>query len=157
MPRSGIARTRHLRHRKFFRSTRTFNLMDWLATVVTTLSGTGATITFTADNTTNQLTATGHGRATGAGPIALIETAGTLPAGLSVTDRYWLIVVDANTLQLASSRAAAAKGVFVAFSDDGSGTLDLALAAEGPEDIFDHNSQGHRPEEIDSLTDIDNL
>ena len=48
------------------------------------------------------LTVTAHGRATGDGPVQL-ETTGTAPGGAATLTDYWLIVVDANTVQLAAT------------------------------------------------------
>ena len=50
----------------------------------------------------NTLTVTAHGRATGDGPVQL-ETTGTAPGGAATLTDYWLIVVDANTVQLAAT------------------------------------------------------
>jgi hypothetical protein len=57
-----------------------------------------------------------HGFKTGDGPVRL---SGTLPAQLSLTTEYWVIRVDADTFQLALSRANALAGTEVAFGTDG--------------------------------------
>ena len=80
----------------------------------------GPDLTFTADNTTNRLTATAHGMATGDGPFE-VSSAGTLPTGLAASTNYWCIRVDDNTLQVASSLANAKSGTAVAFTDNGAG------------------------------------
>ena len=80
----------------------------------------GADLTFTADNTTNRLTATAHGMSTGDGPFE-VSSAGTLPTGLTASTNYWCIRVDDNTLQVASSLANAKSGTAVAFTDNGTG------------------------------------
>ena len=66
------------------------------------------------------LTITAHGRATGDGPVRL-ETTGVAPGGLAVATDYWLIVVDANTVQLAATFLDAIDLVEVAIADAGSG------------------------------------
>lgn len=71
------------------------------------------TTTSAADDT---VTITGHGYSTGL-KIAL-TTAGTLPAGLSATN-YYMIVVDANTLKFATSAANARAGTAVDITDAG--------------------------------------
>ena len=58
----------------------------------------------TVDFTTGKITLNGHGYFTGFGPIQL-TTDGTLPAGLALATDYWVIVVDVNNIQLASSKA----------------------------------------------------
>lgn len=68
------------------------------------------------------ITENDHGYSTGYGPIQL-TTAGTLPAGLSPLTNYWLIVVNSNTLKLATSPANAAAGTAVPITDDGTGTF----------------------------------
>ena len=59
-------------------------------------------------------------RATGDGPVRL-ETTGVAPGGLAVATDYWLIVVDANTVQLAATFLDAIDLVEVAIADAGSG------------------------------------
>ena len=83
-----------------------------------TVLGNTPTITFT--NATDDVNLTAHGLATGDGPIHL-ATAGTLPAELTAATDYWVIVVDANTFRLATSRANALLGMVLAFTDDGTG------------------------------------
>lgn len=80
----------------------------------------GPDLTFTADNTTNRLTATAHGMSTGDGPFE-VSSAGTLPTGLAASTNYWCIRVDDNTVQVASSLANAKSGTAVAFTDNGTG------------------------------------
>lgn len=87
------------------------------------LAFTFTAFTFTADNTTSRLTATGNPLQTGDGPIRPSNSGGALPTGLSAgTDYYW-IAIDANIGQLALSRANALAGTpVVTFSTDGTGT-----------------------------------
>ena len=90
-----------------------------------------AGLTFTADQTTEQLTITGHGLATRRGPCRLLNSGGALPTGLSTGTDYYVIVVDANTIKLATSSSNATAGTSVAFSDNGTGThrLDVRISA----------------------------
>jgi Protein of unknown function (DUF3383) len=92
-------------------------------------TATFAPLTFVAFNfTTNHavsntnLLATGHGLNTGDGPIELTNSGGALPTGFSTLTDYWVIRVDANTLQIATSLANALAGTAVTFSADGTGT-----------------------------------
>ncbi len=75
----------------------------------------------------NTITITGHGYATGRKVAA--TSVGTLPAGLTATN-YWVIAVDADTIQLASSAANALLGTAVVISAAaGGGTHTLTPAA----------------------------
>ncbi len=88
--------------------------------------GTPAAKTFVAANVTvnpaNTITITAHGFVTGL-KIALTGT--NLPTGLSATN-YWAIVVDANTISLASSLANAVAGTAVHITGQGT-TADATL------------------------------
>ena len=90
-----------------------------------------AGLAFTADHTTQQLTITGHGLATRRGPCRLLNSGGALPTGLSTGTDYFVIVVDPDTIKLATSRSNAAAGIAVTFSGDGTGThrLDVRISA----------------------------
>ncbi len=86
-----------------------------------TTPGTSAAVNTTADT----ITVAAHGMATGA-KIAL-TSAGTLPTGVTATT-YWMIVVDANTMQFASSLANAAAGTAIDLTTPGFGTHTLTPA-----------------------------
>lgn len=85
--------------------------------------------TVDADEDTILLTA--HGLETGDGPIQL-ATDDTLPAGLELATDYWVIVVDANTIQLAASvvDAMAKPAVPVDITDEGVGEHTLSDTTE---------------------------
>jgi hypothetical protein len=83
------------------------------------------TFVFTADNTTEIFTATGHGLSNGDGPIQ-VASSGTLPTGLSPATNYWVIVLTANTFHLATSQSQALAGNFLAISSNGTGTHTLS-------------------------------
>ncbi len=72
------------------------------------------------------ITDAAHGLFTGDGPVQL-TTSGTIPAGLALLTNYWVVVVDTNTIQLATSfaNAMAATPVIVSFTGNGTGTLTL--------------------------------
>jgi hypothetical protein len=74
--------------------------------------------------TANTLTLTAHGYYTGLkGQISI--NAGSLPTGLTGSTDYFVIVVDANTVQLASSLANALAGTAIDLEDQG--TADKTL------------------------------
>lgn len=75
----------------------------------------------TVDFSNNELDIGGHIYKEGDGPLQLVTT-DTLPTGLSLETDYWIHVVGAGTVQLATSRDNALNGVYVAFSDVGVGT-----------------------------------
>lgn len=78
----------------------------------------------TVDFANNQLDISGHPYVTGDGPVQL--TVGTtIPTGLKLLTDYYIIVIDANTVELAETLKKALMGVFVAFTDAGTGTLTL--------------------------------
>lgn len=81
--------------------------------------------TFTAA-TTDIVTATAHAFTTGDGPFQLTNSGGALPAGLAVTTDYYVIVIDANTFRLATSRPNALAGTpVVDITGTGTGTHTL--------------------------------
>lgn len=56
------------------------------------------------DPATDQLQVIGHGRTTGDGPIRLgVAVGGAAPGGLAANTDYWVIVIDADHVQLAAS------------------------------------------------------
>lgn len=87
-----------------------------------TTTGTVAGVNTSADT----LTFTAHGQYLGS-KVAL-TTAGALPTGLSATN-YWVIVVNANTIKLATSLANAAAGTAVDLTAPGYGTHTITPAA----------------------------
>jgi hypothetical protein len=100
--------------------------------------------TFTNTGSANEITVTGHGLNTGDGPFQL-TTSGTLPTGLALATNYWVVVVDANTLQLSTTLANAIAGTVVTITaSTGSGTHHLnwqassqtAAATVGPGSVF---------------------
>lgn len=70
------------------------------------------------NTTTNAITIPSHGLTTGM--LGRLTTTGTLPAGLSLATDYFVIVVDANTIKLATTLANAQAGTAVDITDQGS-------------------------------------
>ncbi len=75
------------------------------------------------------VTLTGHGLATG--DSVYLTTSGALPTGLAINTRYWVIKVDANTFNLASSLANALAGTKINTSGSQSGTHTATLCPFG--------------------------
>lgn len=88
-----------------------------------------AVLTISAvDAGTDELTITAHGLSTGDGAAAIYTPdAGMIPGGLAAITDYWVIVVDANTIKLASSSANALANTAIDITSTGSGTLKLLL------------------------------
>lgn len=73
---------------------------------------------------TNVITLTAHGYKTGL--VCQLTTTGGLPTGLSTSTNYYVIVVDANTISLATTYANAIANTVITFTvtgDSGTGTL----------------------------------
>ena len=86
---------------------------------------TTAGVTSNIDLTTDYITITAHPYVTGT-KVAL-TTAGGLPTGTSATN-YWVIKIDANTIQLAANLAAAVAGTKVNMTTEGTGQHTLTAA-----------------------------
>ena len=70
------------------------------------VAGHGTEFTFTADATTNELTAAAHGLVNGEDLLAL--SSGTLPGGLSIDTRYYVINAATNTFKVSTSKGGSA-------------------------------------------------
>ena len=114
----------------------------------------GFATAFTADNTTDTLTASGHTYSDGA-VVRLKNSGGALPAGLDEQTDYYVVNASGDTLQLAASEG----GSVVSFTDDGTGTHYLDLFPEPIRQAmlllighwFEHREQavvGESPEEL---------
>lgn len=157
MGRTGLPRTRHIRHRRFERISRQPNLTSFYTDEATDLQATGATTDFTAANATNLFTATAHGFVEGQGPMKVSNSGGSLPTGLATDARYWVIPTTVNTFQLCESLEAYRVGAVVEISDDGTGTQSIAFASDTASDIYNINRQGTRPVVIANATDVDDI
>jgi hypothetical protein len=73
-----------------------------------------------ASQVSETLTMTGHGQVTGS-KGQCTNSGGALPTGISALTDYFIIVVDANTVKLASSLALAVAGTAIDISGDGTG------------------------------------
>lgn len=83
---------------------------------------------FTADSTTDKLTATAHKIHNGQA-LQVSNSGGALPGGLSATTTYWAIYVDANTFKLATSYANAVAGTAIDITSNGTGTQTASVVA----------------------------
>lgn len=83
-----------------------------------TTAGKTFTVLSQVDNT---LTMTAHGQATGSLGQAS-NAGGALPTGISAVTNYYIIVVDANTVKIATSLANAVAGTAVDITGNGTGT-----------------------------------
>lgn len=78
---------------------------------------------FIADNTTETITfGAAHGLTTGDGPFRVSNSGGGLPSGLVAATDYWAIVIDADTIKLATTLANALAGTAQLLATDGTGT-----------------------------------
>lgn len=156
-----VGRRRYLRRSRYarFRATpggfpRSEGLVDFWAREGTRLTSSATGDTFTADNTSEELTAASHGLTTGDGPF-LVSTDGVLPTGLTAGVLYWVSVVDEDTLQLHIGKREAVSGTPVAFTTDGTGTHTLTRAAT-TEALY-HLNRSNKPSTIAAASDIDTL
>lgn len=86
-----------------------------------------AAAAFTADHTTEQFTLAGHNLETGDGPFT-VSSDDTLPTGLAAATNYWIIRVDDDVFQLATSPEDAYAGTEVEIDDNGVGSHTLTGA-----------------------------
>jgi hypothetical protein len=78
----------------------------------------------------NNLTVTGHGLFNGQGPIQLATT-GSLPSGLAASTDYWVIYIDANTIQLATSQANTVNSTGMAVPTGSGAPVPITLSSAG--------------------------
>ncbi len=81
------------------------------------------------DTVTERLTSVAHGLVTGDGPGAVFNfsASGTIPAGLTTLTDYWIIRIDNDTFQLATSSSNAFAGVAVNLTGGFIGNLQLGI------------------------------
>jgi hypothetical protein len=91
----------------------------------TTVAETTVGIQTSVNLTDNTVVFTAHGFQTGKS-VALTVSASSLPAGLSATT-YFLIVVDANTVKFATTLANAEAGTAVDITDYGTATVTMTV------------------------------
>lgn len=90
-------------------------------------------LSFTADATTDQLTATAHGLLTGDGPMLVMAAA--FPGGLAIDVPYWAIRVDADHIKLATSNSNAVAGTEINITSNGTGPMTLRVGLPDIEDL----------------------
>ena len=99
----------------------------------------------------DQITISSHPYVTGT-KVAATTSAADFPSGLSATN-YWVIKVDANTIQLATNLANAADGTAVDLVDIGTGTHTLTAAtASGNIFKMQKSNDGTTYTDISSMT-----
>lgn len=127
-----------------------------IATTETMTQGSWGAATLASGAAGDTVSATAHGFITGQGPFVLANSGGALPTGLSASLLYYVIKIDANTFQLATSRKAAIAGSYVTFTTNGTGTNTIKRAATVA-GLAAWLRRGKKPATIAALTDIDNL
>jgi len=110
---------------------------DWRRKAPYPLLGQGpaASIAITAvDPSTGKITAPAHKLVSADGPLGVVSAGGSVPSGLDTDDDYWAIVLDANTVQLATSFINSGCNYpgrtitpIDSFGDAGSGSLSIVL------------------------------
>lgn len=83
---------------------------------------------YTANDTTMIFTATAHGLVTGEA-VTVSNSGGGVPTGLSTSTTYYVIYVDANDFQLATTLANALAGTNLTISSNGTGTQSVIATA----------------------------
>lgn len=78
-------------------------------------------------NPVNTITITAHGYTTGL--KVQVSNPGSLPTGISAVTDYFVIVIDANTIKLASSLVFALAGTSISITNIGSGTNTVEVTA----------------------------
>jgi hypothetical protein len=104
-------------------------IASWVATAATAAKTFNSAPDSTVNITTNRITITSHGIPNGA--RGRLTTTGTLPSPFQLLTDYFAIVIDANTIQLATSYDNAIAGTAVDILDDGSGVHTFTQIALG--------------------------
>lgn len=127
-----------------------------IETTETLANGSFGDATLTGGENADTLTITAHGYSTGAGPFH-VETDDELPDGLAEDTRYWVSVVDEDTVHLHRSQRDALLGQYVVdILDAGTGNHTL-VPATTEQAIAEHVRQGVLPTTMNGLTDIDDV
>jgi microcystin-dependent protein len=111
----------------------TFNLPDYRYLTPRGRGGVADQVVLPAavNITTKEITVTGHQyRRTGF--RVRVSSTGTIISGLAINTNYYVIVVDANTIKLATTRANAIAGTAINLTSQGTGTHTISQA-EGPD------------------------
>jgi hypothetical protein len=119
---------RHSRYSLFDRLRYSRNLLGFLVTQAERLSVTEVNLEVTFSNGSNQVHATGHGLASGAGPFLLTNAGGALPTGLDGETPYFVHAQNDDTLTLHLSESDAVDELdVVEFTTNGTGTSALGV------------------------------
>ncbi len=102
---------------------------------VGTLSGASATVVTNGsdsavDTATDNITLSNHGFSTG--DVVQLTTTGTLPSPLATLTDYYVINIDANTIQLATSAVNAGTGTQINLTTEGTGEHTITSTVTGP-------------------------
>ena len=97
-----------------------FDYMEHWTLVAQWTDTTTAAGTFTANSPADNLTKTAHGLVAEA--TVQVSSTTTLPAPLAAATIYFVIFVDVNNFQLATTRALAQAGTQIDITDNGTGT-----------------------------------
>lgn len=102
---------------------------------------------------TNTITIASHGFTTAL--KVQISNPGTLPTGISAVTDYFVIVVDANTIKLASSALNAVAGTAISITNIGSGTNTVNVTALAGASIkLQQSNDGDNWSDLGSATSI---
>lgn len=116
---------------------------------------TNAGVASTVDASTDEITIASHGFTTGLKVQA--SSTGTLPTGLSTSTDYFVIVVDSNTIQLATSLANALAGTNIDITDQGTDgathTIEVSALA-GATVVLQRSNDGTNYDNIGTPTSI---
>ena len=117
------------------------NLYMWeaIAYVTDSTPGNKAFTSANVNTGSSTITITGHGLLVGL--AVQFTTSGTLPTGLAVLTTYYVIVVDANTVKLATSQANALTGTFITLSGAGAGSSSMNPQALAGSIKFQKNNE----------------
>lgn len=90
------------------------------------------------DHTTGNITIPAHGLTTGGSAVGIAAgPGGAIPGGFPTLIDYFLIVVDANTVQLASSIKNLINGTALTFSSNGTLPLSLLVGTASDQELTD--------------------
>lgn len=147
---------KYVRYRKLSQlRDRASGLMIFLQQQAARLLPTASGVTAVADATLDRVTATAHGFARGT-PVTFTNSGGVLPGGLVVGTTYFVIPIDANTIQVATSRQASVSSLALDITSVGTGTHTIARSATTG-GILNLLLSGRRADTVRAAADIDTL
>lgn len=123
-----------------------------IATVTDYVPSTDAFVDGDVDVADDEITLTAHGYYTGL--VGQLTTTGTLPAGLALTTDYYIIVIDEDTVSLASSLEDAIAGTAVDITAAaGTGTHTFTPAALSTDNALTYTASGSLTLPVTSILD----